>query len=83
MRQRIRAELELDDKRARQCLGRLAGGAGDRSVDAFDVERRAVARGHPEAAALPADVRVIDAAFEPLAAQPHAIGRSLLNTVNA
>jgi len=43
MRQRVGAELEIDDERARQCCLGFAGGAGGRRVDAFDVERRAVA----------------------------------------
>ena len=47
MRQRIGAELEFDDERARQGLGCGARGAGGRRVDAFDVERCAVTRGHP------------------------------------
>ena len=59
MRQRVGTQLEIDDQRARQCRLGFAGGG---SVDAFDVERSAVAAGHPQAAALPAGVRVADAA---------------------
>jgi len=62
MRQRVGTQLEIDDQRARQCRLGFAGGAGGGSVDAFDVERSAVAGGHPQAAALPAGVRVVDAA---------------------
>jgi MFS transporter, AAHS family, 4-hydroxybenzoate transporter len=47
MREGVGAELEFDDERARRGLRRGAGRAGRRRVDALDVERRAVARGHP------------------------------------
>ena len=47
MRERIGAELELDDQRTRQGRRGLAGGAGGRRVDALDVLRRAVARARP------------------------------------
>jgi hypothetical protein len=47
MCQRVGAELEFDDERARQRLRRSPRRAGGRRVDAFDVERCAVARSHP------------------------------------
>src|SRR5215467_8625062 len=51
--QRVRTNLELDHLG----LGSLAG---------FAMERRAVAVGRPHAAALPARVRIVDAAVHPL-----------------
>lgn len=42
MRERVRAQLELHDERARQRLRCGARGAGGRRIDAFDVERCAV-----------------------------------------
>src|SRR5437899_8997064 len=49
--ERIGAQLEMHDQRAGQGL---AGRAGTRRVDALDVHRRSVARGHPQSSALPA-----------------------------
>src|SRR5262249_3216295 len=51
--QRVRADLELVDLRR----GALAG---------FAMERRAVAVGRPQRAALPAGIRVVDATVDPL-----------------
>ena len=75
--------LELDDQRARQGRLGLAGGAGGGSVDAFDVERRAVARGHPEAAPLPAGVLVVDAPVDPFGEEPHRVGDTQLDDLAA
>src|SRR6266404_6184714 len=52
-RQRVRTNLELDHLG----LGSLAG---------FAMERRAVSVGRPDAAALPARIRIVDAAVHPL-----------------
>src|SRR5215472_12743995 len=69
-----RGGAEFDDERARQC--RLCGAerARRRRIDSLDMLRRAVARGGPQRAALPAGVRIVDAAFEPFAEKPHRIG---------
>src|SRR6266545_8018495 len=61
LRQRIRPHLELHELRP------LA------LADAFVVERRAVAGGGPDAAALPAGVRIVDAAIEGLRIEAHRI----------
>src|SRR5437868_12835351 len=66
IRQRVGAQLKLDDERAGQRLLGSARGAGGRCVDSLDVERRAVARGRPQAAALPAGLWIIDAALQSL-----------------
>src|SRR5438445_492814 len=50
VRERIRPQLKAHDQRAGQ---RLTGRARARCVDALDVHRRAVARGHPQPLALP------------------------------
>ena len=47
MGERVGTQLKSDDERARHCLRRGAGRAGSRCVDPLDVERRAIARGHP------------------------------------
>src|SRR5918999_3876980 len=57
-RQRIGPELEPD---------RLAGG----SLPALHVEGRAGADGGPETAPLPARLRVVDPAVQPLRGEPH------------
>jgi hypothetical protein len=61
----------------------FAGGAGGWGVDAFDVEGGAVARGHPQAAALPADIRVVDAAVDPLGEEPHRVGHAQFDNLAA
>src|SRR4051812_47357327 len=66
VRERARAELELHHQRARPGLLRRAGRARMGCVDAFDVRRRPIAGSDPEAAALPADLRIVDSAVEAL-----------------
>jgi hypothetical protein len=83
MRERVGAELEVDHERARQGRLGFAGGARSGRVDAFDVEGGAVARGHPQAAALPADIRVVDAAFEALLEGPHRVGHAQFDNLAA
>src|SRR5579871_6611654 len=61
MRKRIGTELELDDLRQRALAG-------------LAMERRAVAVRRPQGAALPAGVRVIDAAVDPLGEEAERIG---------
>src|SRR5919106_1557740 len=60
-RQWIGPELEAD---------RLAGG----SLPALHVEGRPGADGGPETAPLPARLRVVDAAVQPLGIEPHRVG---------
>src|SRR3712207_1310577 len=60
-RQRIRPELDLVH---------LAGG----SLPPFHVEGRAGADGGPEATPLPARLRVVDAAVQPLGVEPRRVG---------
>src|ERR1700704_4761277 len=48
-------------------------------VDAFDVDRRAVARRDPQPAGLPAPVAIIDAALETLGEEAHRIGDTKLH----
>src|SRR5260221_12426179 len=74
MREGVGAELELDDERARQGLWRRPWRARRRRVNALDMLRRAVTRSHPQRTALPAGLRVVDAAFEPLGEKAHRIG---------
>ncbi len=83
MRQRVWAQLELYDQRARDRLGGVAGRAGRRRVDALDVERRPVAGRHPQFTAFPAGFRVVDAAFEPLGEEAHRIGHAQLDDLAA
>src|SRR3954447_24391339 len=59
--ERVGAELELHD---------LAG----RAFAGLQVEGRAVAVGGPEPAPLPARLRVVDAAVEPLGVKAHRVG---------
>ena len=47
MRERVGAQLELDDQGTRQSRLGLARGAGRGGVDALDMLRRAVARARP------------------------------------
>ena len=75
-RERIGPQLEVHDQRARQ---RLSGRARARRVDAFDVHRRAVARGHPQPLALPAGFRIIDAAVHALREEAHRVGDAELD----
>src|SRR5215471_10259630 len=79
MRQRIGAQLEVHDQRARQRLRGLAGGARGRGVDAFDMHRGAVAGGHPQTTALPASIGVVDAAVEALGKEAHRIRHAQLD----
>src|ERR1700730_10851010 len=60
-RQRVRADLELIDLRRRSLAG-------------LAMERRAVAVRRPERAALPAGVRIVDAAIDPLGEEAERIG---------
>src|SRR6266568_2193215 len=83
MRERIRAQLEVHDQRARSGGCGLAWRAWSGRVDAFDMDRRAVAGGHPEAAALPAGIAIIDASVEPLGEKAHRIGDAKLNDLSA
>src|SRR2546427_12741659 len=71
--ERIRTPLEMHDQRAGQGL---AGRAGTRRGAALDVHRRSVARGHPQSSALPAGLRIVDAAV-------HALGEDAPGTRNA
>src|SRR5262245_66552353 len=61
-RQRIRPDLELHHLR-------------QRALAALDVERRALAVGRPDAAALPARVRIVDASVHALGVEAE-IGRA-------
>src|SRR5215831_12792975 len=83
MRERIGAELEFDDERARIGFRRGAGSAGGGRVDRLDVEWRAVARGRPQFAAFPAGLRVVDAAFESLREKAHRIRNPQLDHLSA
>src|SRR2546427_6719724 len=74
--ERIRTQLEVHDQRAGQGL---AGRAGTRRVDALDVHRRSVARGHPQSSALPAGLRIVDAAVHALGEEAHGIRNAQLD----
>src|SRR5438445_7717926 len=76
VRGRFRPPLKAHDQRAGQ---RLTGRARARCVDALDVHRRAVARGHPQPLALPAGFGIIDAAVHALGEESHRIGDAELD----
>ena len=76
MRQRIGAQLEVHHQRARQRLARRARTGG---VNAFDVRWRSVAGGHPQSFALPAGIRIVDAAVHAFGEETHRIGDAQFN----
>src|SRR2546427_10581938 len=71
----IRTQLEMHDERAGQSL---AGRAGTRRVDALDVHRRSVARGYPQSSALPAGLRIVDAAVHAFGEEAHGLRNAQL-----
>src|SRR5438067_2253901 len=71
VRERIGAQLEMHDERARQ---RLAWRARTGRVDAFDVHRRSIAGRHPQPTPLPPRLRVVDATVDTLGEEAHRIG---------
>src|SRR5262249_2293141 len=77
--QRIGAQLEVHDQRARQGLARRSGA---RRVDAFDVHGRAVAGRHPQPPALPPGLRIVDAAVDALGEEAHRIRHAQLNDLS-
>src|SRR5262245_62385282 len=74
--ERARTQLEVHDQRARQ---RLPWSAGTRRVDTFDVHGRTIARCHPEAAALPARLGIVDPAVHALGEEAHRIWHAKLD----
>src|SRR2546423_7030802 len=66
----------MHDERAGQGL---AGSAGTRRIDAFDVHGRSVAGGHPQSPALPAAVRIVDSAVHAFREEAHRIRNAQLD----
>src|SRR5215469_923895 len=79
MRERIGSQLEVHHQWARQRSRAGTGRAGRGCIDALDMRRRAVARRHPQAAALPAGIGIIDAAVEALGEETHRIRHAQLD----